>query len=602
MILITPRFLRSMVLAAFCAVVPAAQGMEVSYTISVLRPTTGLVDISIEVRDAVGTSLDVAMPAWTPGGYGLMWWAKNVQQVSAEDGAGNSLQIRKVDTSQWQINPVAPLIKVRYRLYIPKRLMDDTHIKLMGPSTFMYVVGNAPYPAAGPVKLTIEAPEDWVIATGLEMTAARVYTAPDYDTFIDAPIEMADYLDTMTFTDHGANYEIYIRNPHNYDRKDFSKKIKHIVSELGEMMGGVPYDRYVFLITGQNRRGGGLEHLNSTNISLKRYDSPSSSDYRRLVYVIAHEVFHAWNVKRIRPAILGPFDYTKPQHTRNLYVSEGITSYYGMLTVARQGIWSRELFYDELSKEITSYQTSPGRFFTSAEAASWNAWLKSGNRAHTFVDFYTIGNILGMLLDLEIRGRTDNRKNLDDVFRQLMNEYGLPKLGFPEDGFQKVVETVTAEGNGDADYSRFFADYVAGVEELDYDTPFKHAGLKLEIIRGEAVPSLGLDTEADGSLRVVTAIEFDGPAYKAGIMIGDILLAIDDERVVQSTMASRLGAMKIGAEVGVTVVRDDRIITIPLMLGAHQQTKYKIIEDPQANPGAVTLREAWLKPYAMPFR
>ena len=228
MISIPSRFLRGMILAVFYVVVPVAQAVEVSYTISVLKPTTGLVDISIEVRDAVGTSLDVAMPAWTPGGYGLMWWAKNVQEVSAEDGAGNALQTHQVDTSQWRINPAAPVVKVHYRLYIPKRLMDDAHVKLMGPSTFMYVVGEAPYPAAGAVKLTIEAPEDWVIATGLEMTAPRVYTAPDYDTFIDAPIEMADYLDKMTFTDHGADYEIYIRNPHNYDREDFSKKIKHI--------------------------------------------------------------------------------------------------------------------------------------------------------------------------------------------------------------------------------------------------------------------------------------------------------------------------------------------------------------------------------------
>ncbi|MEE2992616.1 MAG: PDZ domain-containing protein [Gemmatimonadota bacterium] len=602
MITTATRYFRGMVLVACCLVAPVTWAMEVSYTVAVVRPTTGLIDVTVEIRNASGASLDIAMPAWTPGGYGLMWWVKNVQQLHAEDGAGRVLAARQVDTSQWRISPLAPMVKVRYKLYVPKRLMDDIHVKLMGPSTFMYVVGESPYPAAGPVTLHIEAPEGWVIATGLERLKPGVYTAPDYDTFIDAPIEIADHFDRMTFKDHGANYDIFIRNAHNYDRDNFSNTIKHIVSELAEMMGGAPYDRYVFLMTGQNRRGGGLEHLNSTNISFKRYDSAASSDYRRLIYVIAHEVFHAWNVKRIRPSILGPFDYSRPQHTRNLYISEGITSYYGMLTLARQGIWTREVFYEELSKEIKSLQTSPGRLITSAEDASWNAWITPGNKAHTFIDFYTKGNLLGLLLDMEIRERTNNRKNLDDVFRRLLAEYGLPKPGFPEDGLQSAVEAVTVEGKGDSEYTQFFADYIAGVVELDYDRALKQVGLKLEITRGDPEPSLGLETEVEGSVPVVSAIDFDGAAYKAGIMPRDILLTVAGERVVEQTFASRLKSMQIGDEVDVMVMRDDRILTISLILETHRPATYKIIEDPQAFPGATAVGNAWLKPYAPPFK
>ena len=346
---------RTLKMACLAAVLVASSSLaqDVDYTLTISQPTARLVDVSMDITNAPGDTLDVAMPIWTPGGYGPVWFAKNVQELHAEDADGNSLETRLVGTSQWRVVHNGRDVRVSYKVYVPPRRgyaqLDDVHFRLTGVATLMYVLGDEPYPAPGALTLKIEAPEGWQMATGLVETAPGEFTAPDYDTLVDAPVEVAEELEVLVFEDHDASYEVFIRNSHNLDRELFIDEIRKIVHEQAEMMGGVPFDRYVFLMTGINTRGGGLEHLNSTTISFKRYDDPSSPDYHRLQFLIAHEFFHLWNVKRIRPEILGPFDYSSPQHSKNIYVSEGITDYYGYLTVARTGIWSREEFYAELA-------------------------------------------------------------------------------------------------------------------------------------------------------------------------------------------------------------------------------------------------------------
>ncbi len=587
----------------------AARAQEVRYTVSMPKPTTGMLDVVMEISNPPGETLDVAMPMWTPGGYSTAWFARNVQELWAEDESGGALQARQVGTSRWRIGSTDPVSTVRlhYRVFTGRTgrqrttpRMDDSHVSIHGPAVFMYLIGTPPYPAPGSLTVTIDTPEGWMLATGLESVAPGVFTAPDYDTLIDAPIEAATYLDKFSFEDHGALYEITIRNPHDYDREAFTEEIRRIVSEQAEMMGGVPFDRYVFLLTGINTRGGGLEHLNSTTISFKRYDDTSSPDYQRLQFLIAHEFFHLWNVKRIRPEILGPFDYSKPQHTRNLHVSEGMTDYYGYLTVARAGLWSRELFYEELAKVIETHQSAPGHLVTSAEAASFNAWTPSDNRAYTGISYYTKGSLIGLLLDMEIRGRTENRRTLDDVFRRLLAQYGLPKPGFPEDGgFQDVVEAVTKEGDGNADFSEFFEMYVAGLEELDYNGGLRYVGLELEVNEkeDEFAPSLGLTTEESGGQITVTAVDFEGAGYEAGMMIDDIIVALDGERAVPQTFDTRIRSLGVGGEAGLLVLRGDRLITVPVRLEEDRPLEYKIVEDPDASRAAVRTRDDWLQPY-----
>jgi predicted metalloprotease with PDZ domain len=575
----------------------SASAQTVSYTVSIPKPTSSLLHVVMEIRGATGPSVDVAMPAWSPGAYSLHWAAKNVLGLTARDGAGRALAARMVDTSTWRVSPTAPELAVEYDVYLGASAVNDTHATINGPRALLYLVGRAPYPAAGPLTIAVDAPSGWAIATGLDTSQPGVFAAPDYDTLADAPIEVSPALEVVTFEDQGATYQIVIHaDRHNYDTGKLRDDVRKVVAEQVRMMGGPPYGRYVFLFHGGNGGSGGLEHLNSTAISFNRYGANDTDRYRRFQFVIAHEFFHLWNVKRIRPQILGPFDYTRPQHTRNLYVSEGMTSYYASLSLARSGVWTRQEFYDDLSHNIQELQTQPGHLVTSAEMSSWLTWNRPDNSANVSISYYTKGQILGTLLDLELRARTGNRRSLDDVFRYLLAQNGLPKPGFKEDGgFQAAVETIARQGGAPGDFSDFFNRYVAGLDEIPYDSFLSHAGLELQIDRGTATRSIGVTTRTDGDHLLIDNVPTAGPGYDAGLMRGDVLVALDGERIVPSTFAARLNDRAAGARIELQVMRGDRLLAVPVTLGEDQPPTYKVVEDPASSADARALRDAWFK-------
>ncbi len=568
----------------------------VSYGVSMPKPTSSLFHVTIEIRGASGASLDIAMPAWSPGAYRIHMAASNVQELTAENGGGQPLAARMVDTATWRIEPVAEVVRVRYKVHAGARALNDTHATLNGTRTLMYLVGEAPYPASGELSLKIDAPAGWKIATGLKSTGAGNFWAPDYDTLIDAPVEISPELEIVTFGHDGATYEIVVHARHNLDLSKLRDDIRKLVAEQVRMMGGTPYGRYVFLFHGRNgRSSGGLEHLNSTTISFGRYAGDDEDFYRRFQFVISHEFFHLWNVKRIRPAVLGPFDYSRPQHTRNLYVSEGMTSYYAALSLARSGVWERQEFYDDLAKMIGELQEQPGHLLTSAEMSSWLTWYRPNNSANVSISYYTKGQIIGALLDLELRSRTQNRKNLDDVFRFLMSKHGLPKSGFEETvGFQRAVEAIAEEGGGRGDFGNFFKRHVAGLEEIDYDAYFTHAGLRLEIEHADPVRSIGVSTNTSDGTLVVGNVPPSGAGYDAGLMPGDVLMALDEEQIQPSNFDAWLNQRKDGDEVSLTVMRSGRLLNIVVTLQEDRERSYKIVENDSATEQAKQLRESWL--------
>jgi len=371
------------------------------------------------------------------------------------------------------------------------------------------------------------------------------------------------------------------------------------------MMGGPLYKKYVFFLRARPGTGsGGLEHLNSTDMSFSAWQTHSSwQNYSRLLFVAAHEFFHLWNVKRIRPAILGPFDYTHEQNTRNLYVSEGMTSYWAAIGLKRCGLWSRKDYFEELATQIKTLQSAPGRKIMSVELSSWDTWNRSDNGDNNRIDYYNKGELLGNLLDLEIRSRTNNQKSLTDVFLYLLKNYGLPKPGFEEvRGFRDTVELMVKQtAPGKADFSDFFARYVSGVEEIPWNEFLDHAGLMLEEKKGANEPYFGMTTGTsiptgagafgpatiqvpEGQL-AITAIAKDSPAASAGLDIGDILVSIDGDRVDPATLKQRLDEKKIGSTIQIAVMRRDRLMTVPLTVGGREPITYSIKEKP--NPTAL---------------
>ena len=591
--------MRKIALCLLCLVsVPAAaRAQAVSYTVSIPKPTSSLLHVVMDIRGATGASVDVAMPVWSPGSYNLHWAAKNVQQFTARDANGRALAAAMVDTSVWRVRPAASAIRITYDVYMGAAFVNDTHATIVGTRSLMFLVGRAPYPAPGALTITVEAPPGWKLATGLDAVRPGVFTAADYDTLVDAPIEASPELEVVTFEHERVTYEIVIHARHNYDTARLRDDVRKIVAEEVRLMGGAPYQRYVFFFHGTNGGSGGLEHLNSTQITFGRYAQTNAEAYHRFQFVIAHEFYHLWNVKRIRPEILGPFDYSRPQHTRNLYVSEGMTSYFAALSLVRSGVWDRSTFYDDLSKNIQELQTQPGHLLTSAEMSSWYTWNRPDNSANVTISYYTKGQIVGTLLDLELRGRTAGRKSLDDVFRQLLAEHGLPKPGFAEDGgFRGAVEKVAASGSAAGDFGDFFSRYVSGLDELPYDVMLARVGLKLDITRGPAARSIGVPTRTDADRLIVDNVPSSGAGYDAGLMPGDVLLALDEERVMPATFAARLNDRPAGATVKLQVMRGDRLLALPVALQEDRKATYKIVEDPTASPAVRALRDAWLKP------
>src|SRR5262249_25759113 len=355
---------------------------------------------------------------------------RHVQEFSASDETAARLSFEKVDKQTWRVQRgQGKVITARYVLYDRDYNADVCYLR--GPSVFMYVVGKRPYPLEGPVSVKIlGAPGGWTVQTGMEPGGENTsFQADSYDSFVDASIVLSPLIEQTTFEYQGVRYYLVFIGKGNYDKQKITADVKTVVCNLVDLMGGAPYKKYVFFLRARTGAGsGGLEHLNSTDITFSANETHSSREtYSRFMFVAAHEFFHLWNVKRIRPAILGPFDYTREQNTRNLYVSEGMTSYWAALGMKRSGFWSRDEYFEELPTQIGQLQSDAGRKMMSAERSSWDTWNRGDNATNNSIDYYNKGELLGNLLDLEIRCRTANKRSLTDVFLYLYRNHGLPR-------------------------------------------------------------------------------------------------------------------------------------------------------------------------------
>lgn len=603
----------------------AQAGLSVNYEIGMSRPTTHLYEVTMTVAGIVAPQIDVQFPVWLPGAYRIVDAARNVQEFRAGTTGGQTLPVSKTDTQTWRVETRGNnTVRVSYKVYadnlgVTGAHLDDTHAYFNGPLIFAYVVGAK----ERPVTLTLTKPPRWnVVSTGLEPVAGRPHTfaAPDYDTFVDAPFEIGTH-NVLRFDYKGAAYEIAIYGNHNYDLNRFRAETESMVRSQVDMMGGTPFRRYVFIFHMLPRGGGGLEHLNSTVINLRKYDANKKDADKKeeegwdsFRGVTSHEFFHLWNVKRFRPGVLGPFDYTQQVPTRDLYVSEGMTSYYGDLHILRSGIWTRQRFYKALTEEIQTLQRIPGRRIQTVEESSLNTWYAHDDPLNTSYSYYNKGQLIGLLLDLEIRQRTKNARTLDDVFRHLLENFGLPKAGWEPGGFQKAVETVAG-----SDFDDFFTRFVGGTEELPYERALGYAGLRLEkkedatildhgiVFEKEAAytpiqtaptTGFGASITQSGNLLptglVVDGVSSESPAYNV-LASNDVVLAIGGERTSLETYQAQLARFRNGERVPVTIFRGDRLLEVSWTAQPRPTITYLITEDPAATPAQKTIRDSWLK-------
>jgi predicted metalloprotease with PDZ domain len=578
-------------------------GPRIAYTLSCLAAHPSL-QVTITIDGWSEPRLDLVMPSWTPGSYMIREYARHVQDFAVTSD-GHPTPWEKSAKDAWSVQtPLSGRLKVSYRIYahdltVRTCHLDATHGFANGAAVFLFVLGHT----QEPVTLEITVPARWQVATGLEPLGGGNgifrFKARDYDELIDGPVECGTHR-LLEFDVDSIPHRIALWGRGNEDEARLVEDTGALVRAQREFFGGVPYKRYAFIARAAGR---GDSSATARSFSSTAGFRPRAV-YERFLELVSHEFFHVWNVKRVRPSPLGPFDYRRENHTRQLWTMEGVTSYYEKRFMAAAGLYSKERFLERVAEEISSLQAQPGRSRQSLEASSFDAWIKhyrpdenSGNAA---ISYYQKGALVAMMLDLEIRALTKRSRSLDDVVRHLAHQATLSDSGFAEpDGYLTAVETVAGDHGGA--FRRFFERYVAGTVELDYVAALGHAGLTVSWSRaeqdGEAPGWIGCSTRAEGRALIVGSVRSDSPAEAAGLYAGDELLALDGQRVDASRLPLRLAEHSPGTTVRATVFRRDELIEIPIVVGEAPAETAAIVPLDGATVQQTALREAWLAPF-----
>ncbi len=573
----------------FLLALSSPSSATIRYEVSLAHPEQHLFHVTMTIPNVVN-DVTVQMAAWNAL-YQIKDFSSHVRQVEAFMGS-EIAPIEKLDKQTWRITGKGT-IRVHYAAYWDEvgpfaSQLNSEHAFINPAMILLYV----PDRRGEAVRLAMpDVPEQWEAAgSSIQYIEARGGArnfggdAPSYDALVDAPIEAGKF---EKFQLTGLKPEVWVVvHGDNWKKKQVEGDLKRICQYELKLMGGAPFERYTFILhLGKGAGGGGMEHANSTAIGAY------SDEY--LPGVAAHEFFHLWNVKRIRPASLDPVDYTKEQYTRALWFAEGVTNTYGSYTLVRSGIWSKEQFYADLGEQITELESRPANRWQSAEQSSLDAWLEKYplyNQPEYSVSYYTKGQVLGDLLDILIRDHTGNAKSLDDVLR-LMN------ANFAKQGktYRDSLDVrLTAESIAGGSFEEFFGKYVAGTDPFPYQRVLALAGLALrtaEYLR----PALGffVEHEPNGPF-VVSTVDSEGPAALAGLRAGDVILKWNGGEVPRRVERWLL-EQKAGDSLKLRVRREDKEITLEFRLGEIQETLYQVVEDSHAGEKARHIREGMLR-------
>jgi predicted metalloprotease with PDZ domain len=607
-----PLLLAAIYVAAFPFVTSAAS--PIAYELKFERPQSHLLDVTVHADSLSGPSVDFAMPDWAPGSYYIENYAANVQHFRARDAGGHELGWRKTDSQTWRIELAgATAVTVEYQVFANTMQnnvaqYNERHAFIGGPSLWMYLVGGKDRPTT----LSIAVPSAWRVATGMEHTSDRIFHAVNYDTFADCPLEISDFAE-KDFEVLGTKYHVIVHDA--MGKKDFTKfvgDLQKTVAEIvpmfqpvaaGNVNQAAPFADYYFIFHVWPKSGGGLEHLDSTQIDFSvDWDSTAQArlldnQYSLKLFVAAHEFFHAWNVKRLRPRPLGPFDYTQMVHTPSLWISEGLTSYYGELALVHAGLITSQQYLDEIGRLITKFEREPGRSERSIEDTSWDTWFprmgsaqQANNLANTWYSYYDGGQVMGHILDFAIRQDTKNQKSLDDWMRLLYSRYALPKPGFEPDDAIKAASEIAG-----TDVSDIFSKYISGKEPIPYVQYFAYAGITVDKKLDPDKSWSGIDTakDDDGHAKIHN-ITPGSPAESAGLDRDDVIYALDSRALDSDAFDKEIAAHKPGDTVRITLLRLGEFKDFPVTLVADPYLTYslKTMEHPTDEQNAIY--NSWL--------
>jgi predicted metalloprotease with PDZ domain len=453
--------------------------LKIHYTVAMPQPTSHLFEITLQIEGWQQDRLDLKMPVWTPGSYLVREYSRHLQGFAAEVES-EAIVWEKQGKNHWQLQTAGvSSLTVRYRIFaneltVRTNHLDHTHGYFNGAAVFFFIPGYQQQE----IEVTIVPPDDWKVATALPQVAPNRFVAKDFDTLVDSPFEIGQHT-VHPFEVLGKPHEYVIWSErHNLNTDDLINDTRRIVETEAQMFGGLPYDRYLFILHLPNNGYGGLEHKDSCSLIYKRSVFGDRDKYESFMQLVAHEFFHLWNIKRIRPKALEVFDYEAENYTPSLWFSEGTTSYYDFLIPYRAGLYNAKTYLKNLSQEITRYLTTPGRMVQPLSESSFDAWIKlyrpDANTPNSQMSYYLKGAMVTLLLDLGIRIRHQNQKSFDDVMRSMWQQFGKDEVGFTQTQIKAVIESVA-----EFDLSDFFARYLDGLEALPFDEYLAGFGLRL---------------------------------------------------------------------------------------------------------------------------
>ena len=602
----TPFALMAALTAAVLTPSPAAaqprmSSEPITYTLRFPAPETHYVEVEASVP-AGQPSIELMMAVWTPGSYLVREYERHVEQVAAKGADGAALAVTKTQKNRWRVEAKgAPRVTVTYRIYgremsVRTNWIESRFALLNGAPTFLTLAERG---VTRPHVVALSLPAAWKTSvTSLAPVAGEPhrYQAASYDELVDSPILAGN--PTVHRFDVGGKPHVLANEGEAgvFDGKRAAADVARIVAEHERFWGSLPYERYAF-INVLSEAGGGLEHKNSTVLMASRWATSTRRAYVNWLTLASHEHFHAWNVKRLRPVELGPFDYERENPTTSLWMVEGFTAYYEHVMVRRAGLTTDAEMIDKITADIRDLQTTPGRLAQAVETASLDAWIKyyrtDENTPNTAISYYTKGAVIAFVLDAKIRKATNGAKSLDDVMRLAYSRYAGAK-GFTEAEFKGAVHEVAGR-----DFGAWWTSVLQTTDELNYDEALEWLGLRFKPVdrapgAGQGKAWLGATTKNDGGRLVVTQVKRGTPAHEAGVNVDDEVLAIDDFRVRAEGLDRRLEQYAPGRAVTLLVARRDELVRIPVTLGREPSDMWRLEPRPDATPEQQAHRKAWM--------
>lgn len=570
----------------------------ISYTLGMSKPSTHLFEVEMRF-DGLDTNerlLDVSLPNWRSGRYMILDLAGGVVAFAVRDANANTLRWAKTNKSTWRIETGgATTVRVQYKVFanefnLRTRGLNDERAFVDGAAVFMYAEKYRWLP----LSLIVVPFGNWRVTTGLDSVAGERnrFIAPHYDYLADCPLEIGTQKD-FSFTVEGKEHVLSISGSGNYEAETLMRDISKIVEAQSKFWGGLPYERYVFMLSLSPSAGGGTEHINSCAMGARPFIFKNPEAYGNFLGLVSHEFFHTWNVKRLRPAAIDTYDWSKESYTEELWIAEGATSYYDDLLLVRAGFITETHYLEKLATAMDMDRSRPGNAKQSLAECSFDAWIKywkqTKQAANFETDYYSRGAAVSFALDMTIRNATENKRSLDDVLRDMYKRFPLGKGGYTNADFIKVCEEM-AQTN----LRQFFDDFVYGANPIPWNTILSYSGLEQKEKDAARKPWLGMMTTDEGEKTKVVRVLAGSPAYEAGVDVDDEIVALNGYRVRTSSLSTRIGDMIEGDVVKLTVFRDEKLREFTLTLRLPEVVSPKIVRVAKPSSLQRAIYSSWL--------